>query len=96
VRSVRDAAQNGVYDIRDARRSFAVTDMSLGTGNHPVLRWPVIPGEMYMVQGRSSLGSGAWSNQVASPWVAGTTQWEMQFADTNAPTTSKFYRITQP
>ena len=96
VRSVRDAAQNGFYDILDAKRSFAVTDMSLSTSNHPVLRWPVIPGETYMVQGRSSLGSGAWSNQVTSPWVAGTTQWEMQFTDTNAPAASKFYRITQP
>jgi hypothetical protein len=96
VQSARDAAQNGSYDILDATRSFAVTNVSFNTSNQPVLRWPVVPGKSYMVQGRSDFVSGTWSNLLATPFSAGETQWEMEFTETNEPATNRFYRVTQP
>jgi hypothetical protein len=96
VRSARDTAQNGSYDVLDAARSFAVTNVSFNPSNQPVLRWPVIPGKSYMVQGRSEFVSGSWSNLLATPPVSGATQWEMEFTDTNAPDATRFYRVTQP
>lgn len=96
VRSARDAAQNGTYDILDATRSFAVTNVSFNASNRPVLRWPVVPGKNYMVQGRSNFAAGSWSNLLVIPWGAGATQWEMEFTDTSAPAATKFYRVTQP
>lgn len=96
VRSLCDAAQNGSYDILDATRSFAVTNVSFNTNNETVLRWPVVPGKNYMVQGRSALESGSWTNLLSTAWGAGPTQWEMEFTDLSAPTPSKYYRVTQP
>jgi hypothetical protein len=96
VRSARDTAQNGRYDILDAARLFAVTNVSFNPSNQPVLRWPVVPGKSYMVQGRSSFGAGTWSNLLVTPWGADATQWEMEFTDLAAPAASKFYRVTQP
>ena len=96
VRSARDTAQNGSYDILDAARAFAVTNVSFNPSNQAVLRWPVVPGKSYMVQGRSSFGSGAWSNLLVTPWGAGATQWDMEFTDLTAPAGTKFYRVTQP
>jgi Metallo-peptidase family M12 len=96
VRAVRDAAQNGTYDILDATRSFAVTNVSFNASNRPVLRWPVVPGKNYMVQGRSDFTAGSWSNLLTTNWGAGPTQWEMEFTDTAAPAATKFYRVTQP
>lgn len=96
VRSARDAAQSGTYDILDAARSFAVTNVSLNASNRPVLRWPVVPGNKYMVQGRGELVSGTWTNLLNSNWAAGATQWEMEFTDMAAPTGARYYRVTRP
>lgn len=96
TRSLCDAAQNGSYDILDAARSFAVTNVSFATNGRTVLRWPVAPGRNYMVQGRSALDSGSWTNILDSAWAAGPTQWEMEFTDFSAATPAKYYRITQP
>ena len=96
VRSARDTAQNGSYDILDSARSFAVTNVSFNPSNQPVLRWPVLPGKSYMVQGRGTFGSGAWTNLLNTNWNAGATQWEMEFTDLAAPSGSRFYRVTQP
>ena len=97
VRSLCDAAQNGNYDILDATRSFAVTNVSFNTNNQAVLRWPVLPGKNYMVQGCSALESGSWTNLLGTPWGAGPTQWEMEFTDLSTATTpAKYYRVTQP
>lgn len=96
VRSARDAAQNGTYDILDAARSFAVTNVSFNASNQTVLRWPVVPGKNYMVQGRGVLSSGAWTNLLNTNWGAGPTQWEMEFTDLTAPGAAKYYRVTQP
>ncbi len=96
VRSARDTAQNGSYDILDAARLFAVTNVSFNPSRQPVLRWPVVPGKTYMVQGRSFFGSGSWSNLLVTPWGADANQWEMEFTDLAAPAASRFYRVTQP
>ena len=96
VRSARDAAQNGTYDILDAARSFAVTNVSFNASNQTVLRWPVVPGKNYMVQGRSVLSSGTWTNLLNTNWGAGPTQWDMEFTDVTAPGSAKYYRVTQP
>lgn len=96
VRSARDSAQNGTYDILDAARSFAVTNVSFNASNQTVLRWPVVPGKNYMVQGRSDLSSHAWTNLLNTNWGAGSTQWDMEFTDLAAPGSAKYYRVTQP
>ena len=96
IRSARDAAQNGTYDILDAARSFAVTHVSFNASNQTVLRWPVVPGKNYMVQGRGTFGSGTWTNLLNTNWNAGATQWDMEFTDLAAPAGSRFYRVTQP
>lgn len=96
IRSARDAAQNGTYDVLDSARSFAVTNVSFNASNQTVLRWPVVPGKNYMVQGRSLLSSGAWTNLLNTNWGAGPTQWGMEFTDLAAPVGSRFYRVTQP
>lgn len=96
VRSARDAAQNGTYDVLDAVRSFAVTNVSFNASNQTVLRWPVIPGKNYMVQGRGTFSSGTWTNLLNTNWNAGATQWDMEFTDVTAPGSAKYYRVTQP
>lgn len=96
VKCARDAAQNGTYDILDAARSFAVTNVSFNISNQTVLRWPVVPGKSYMVQGRGVLSSGAWTNLLNTNWGAGPTQWEMEFTDLTAPGAARYYRVTQP
>ena len=96
IKSARDAAQNGTYDVLDAARSFAVNHVSFNASNQTVLRWPVVPGKNYMVQGRGTFGSGAWTNLLNTNWNAGATQWEMEFTDLAAPSGSRFYRVTQP
>jgi len=96
IRSARDAAQNGTYDILDGARAFAVTNLSFNISNQTVLRWPVVPGKSYMVQGRGVLSSGIWTNLLSTNWSAGPTQWEMEFTDLTAPNAAKYYRVTQP
>jgi hypothetical protein len=94
VTAVADRKLNGVYDILDAERSFAPTDVSLDPSNRPVLRWPAVPGKSYAVQSRDTLDAGSWSNLQTTN--AGPAQWEMEFTDTNAPGPAGFYRITRP
>ena len=94
IAAVSDGKLNGNYDILDAKRSFAVTDFSFNPSNQPVLRWPVVPGKNYLVQGRSALDAGAWTDLVNTN--SGTAQWEMEFTETNTPAGAKFYRVTQP
>jgi hypothetical protein len=96
VLSARDIAQNGSYDVLDGTRAFAVTNVSFDPGNRPLLRWPVVPGKSYQVQSRGDLDAGPWQDLLTTPRIAGDTQWEMEFTDTNAPTSNKFYRVTQP
>jgi len=96
VGSVADRKLNGTFDTLDAARTFAVRAGEFDQQDRPVLRWPVIPGRAYQVQARSSLQDGSWLNLLPAPRTAGPAEWEMQFTDTNAPTGSKFYRITQP
>lgn len=96
VGSVADRKLNGTFDTLDAARTFAVQAGEFDQQNRPVLRWPVIPGRAYQVQARSSLQDGSWLNLLPAPRTAGPAEWEMQFTDTNAPTASKFYRVTQP
>ena len=92
--AVSDRKLNGSYDILDAERSFAVTDLFLNPSNRPVLRWPVVPGKNYLLQGRAELDTGSWTTLVNTN--AGTAQWEMEFTDTSAPAGARFYRVTQP
>ena len=94
VGSVSDRKLNGVYDILDAERSFAATNLSFNAGNQPLVRWPVVPGRSYVVQGRSSLETGSWTDLRTTN--ASAAQWEMEFTHTNAPGTAGFYRITRP
>jgi hypothetical protein len=94
VSAIADRKLNGVYDILDAGRSFAPTNISFNPGNRAVLRWPAVPGKSYAVQNRDALDAGSWSNLMNTN--SGPAQWEIEFTDTNAPTTSQFYRITQP
>lgn len=94
VKSVADRKLNGVYDILDAERSFAVTSLSFSSGNRPLLRWPVVPGQSYAVEARGALDTGSWSNLQTTN--AGAGQWEMEFTDPTAGGTTKFYRITRP
>ena len=96
VGAVADRKLNGVYDILDAERNFAVAETVMDAQNRPVLRWPVVPGVNYQVQSRDTFGTGSWQNLLTTPWTAGDTQWEMEFTDTNAPATNRFYRVTQP
>ena len=96
TRSLGDAAQNGNYDVLDAARAFAVTNVSFNANNQTVLRWPVVPGRNYMVQGRDSLGGGSWTNLLGAPWSASQAQWEMEFTDLSGAASSKFYRVKQP
>ncbi|MFM8808363.1 MAG: hypothetical protein ACKOJB_05570 [Chthoniobacterales bacterium] len=96
VRSTRDAAQNGTYDVLDSARSFAVTNVSFNASNQTILRWPVVPGKNYMVQGRGVLSSGTWTNLLNTNWGAAPTQWDMEFTDVAAPGSAKYYRVTQP
>ena len=96
VGAVADRKLNGIYDILDAERSFAVAETVMDAQNRPVLRWPVVPGVNYQVQSRDTFGTGSWQNLLTTPWTAGDTQWEMEFTDTNAPATNRFYRVTQP
>jgi hypothetical protein len=71
-----------------------VTDLFLNPSNRPVLRWPVVPGKNYLLQGRAALDAGSWTTLVNTN--AGTAQWEMEFTETNVPAGAKFYRVTQP
>jgi hypothetical protein len=96
VRSARDTAQNGSFDVLDAARAFAVTNVSFNPSKQPVLRWPVLPGKSYMVQGRPAFGSGSWSNLLVAPWGADANQWDMEFTDMTPPAATRFYRVTQP
>lgn len=96
IKSVADRKLNGVYDVLDAERAFAVTTTSLNASNHPVLRWPTVPGNSYQVQGRGALESGTWQDLLSNPRTAGASEWEMEFTDTNTPAAAKFYRIRQP
>ncbi|MFM7374762.1 MAG: hypothetical protein ACKO39_06395, partial [Chthoniobacterales bacterium] len=96
IRSARDAAQNGTYDVLDSARSFAVTNVSFNASNQTILRWPVVPGKNYMVQGRGVLSSGTWTNLLNTNWGAAPTQWDMEFTDVAAPGSAKYYRVTQP
>lgn len=94
VRGVADAKLNGTYDILDAARSFAVEQTRLDTLNRRVLRWPVVPGQAYQVQSRSTLDFGSW---IPGPTqTAGSAQWEMEFTDTNAAVPPMFYRVIRP
>jgi hypothetical protein len=94
VRAIADRKLNGVYDILDADRSFAPTSFSFNPSIRAVLRWPAVPGKSYAVQNRDALDAGSWSNLMDTN--SGPAQWEIEFTDTNAPTASQFYRITQP
>jgi hypothetical protein len=94
VGSVADRKLNGVYDSLDAERTFAVTNLSFSAGNQPLLRWPVVPGRSYVVQSRSALETGSWSDLRTTN--ASAAQWEMEFTHTNAPGDAGFYRITRP
>jgi hypothetical protein len=94
VNAIADRKLNGTYDILDAERSFAPTDVSFNLSNRVVLRWPAVPGKSYAVQSRDALDAGSWKNRLNTN--SGPAQWEIEFTDTNAPTTSQFYRITQP
>lgn len=94
VESVADRKMNGVYDILDAERNFTVTNLSFSSGNQPLLRWPAVPGRSYVVQGRSALETGSWSDLRTTN--ASAAQWELEFTHTNAPGTAGFYRITRP
>ncbi len=94
VSAIADRKLNGVYDILDAERSFAPTDVSFNPSNRAVLRWPAVPGKSYAVQSRDALDAGSWTNRMNTN--SGPAQWEIEFTDTNPPTTSQFYRITQP
>jgi hypothetical protein len=96
VAAVSDRKLNGIYDILDAARGFAVVEAAMDTESRPVLRWPVVPGANYQVQSRDTFGTGSWQNLLTTPRTAGETEWEMEFTDTNAPATSRFYRVTQP
>jgi len=94
AKSVADRKMNGVYDILDAERAFAVTNLSFSAGNQPLLRWPAVPGRSYVVQSRSALETGSWSDLRTTN--ANAAQWEMEFTHTNAPGDAGFYRITRP
>jgi Metallo-peptidase family M12B Reprolysin-like len=94
VSAIVDRKLNGVYDILDAERSFAPTDVSFNPSNRVVLRWPTVPGKSYAVQSRDALDAGSWRNRMNTN--SRPSQWEIEFTDTNAPTVSQFYRITQP
>lgn len=94
VAAVSDGKLNGTYDILDAERSFVVTDLSFNPSDQPVLRWPVVPGKKYVIQGRSALEAGLWTDLLET--TSGPAQWEMEFTDTDAPESTGFYRITQP
>jgi hypothetical protein len=94
ITAVADRKLNGTYDILDADRSFAVTNLSFNSSNRPVLRWPVVPGKNYLIQGRSALDTGSWTDLVNTN--SGAAQWEMEFTHANAPSGANFYRVRQP
>lgn len=96
VTAVADAKLNGTYDILDSTRDFKVSQTTLDSQGHPVLRWPVVPGTSYRVQARTALDSGSWQDLLSAPRTAGEAQWEMELTDTNAPAGNRFYRVTQP
>jgi hypothetical protein len=94
VRAIADARMNGVYDTLDSNRAFRA-NLSTGSGP-PVVRWPVIPGQTYRVQGRDSLEGGSWIELTPSALTAGAAQWEMEFTAPITPGPAKFYRVIQP
>lgn len=94
VAGVADRRLNGIYDVLDPDRAFAVTETRMDTMDRPVLRWSVIPGQTYQVQGRGALEAGAWTNLRTT--TAAAAQWEMEFTDTGNPGASRFYRVIRP
>ena len=92
VRSVRDSALNGTFDVLDAGRALRIDAITLNAQRQPTLKWPVVPGKTYRLHYRADLASGGWS-PIGANRTAGVSEWEMTHEDTANAGSAGFYRL---